>query len=158
MKIIKLSNGLETLIDDTDVVELSRFRWRHNKNQSNIYAIRCGKRGEPLDVQMHRQIMNPPKALLVDHIDGNGLNNQRNNLRIVTRSQNLWNSRKLCKTTSSKYKGVSWAKWPEKWQASIRKHGKQKSLGAFVDEIEAAKAYDKAALELFGEFALINFP
>jgi len=92
----------------------------------------------------------------VDHIDGNGLNNTRANLRICTYQQNVCN----CKSRGgdSKYKGISWDKRSKKWRAKIRYNSKDKHLGVFEDEIEAAREYDREAAKLFGEFAYLNFP
>jgi hypothetical protein len=106
---------------------------------------------------MHRQIMNAPEGLLVDHIDGNGLNNQKNNLRLCSSAQNARNRRPTSKPYS-KYKGVSWHKRNKKWEVRIAKSGKSTYLGTFEDELEAALAYDRKAEELFGEFAYLNFP
>lgn len=93
----------------------------------------------------------------IDHIDGNKLNNQRNNLRSATSSQNAINSKKP-KNNTSGYKGVSWSKKSKKWRAQICFEGKQIHLGFFDDSKDAANAYDKAALKYFGEFARLNFP
>ena len=106
---------------------------------------------------MHRAILNAPKGLLVDHIDGNGLNNRKSNLRLCTFAQNAHNSRPR-RNSSSRYKGVCWHKLKKKWTVSIYKGGKRTYLGYYDDEIEAALAYDRKAEELFGEFAYLNFP
>ncbi len=106
---------------------------------------------------MHRLIMNAPAGLVVDHIDGNSLNNRKTNLRICTQAQNIHNSRPR-RNRSSKYKGVFWNKVNKKWSVSIRKGDKRIYLGGFDDEIEAALAYDRKAEELFGEFAYLNMP
>lgn len=93
-----------------------------------------------------------------DHIDGNGLNNQRNNLRACTFSQNNANTRSR-NNTSSSYLGVSWSKREKKWRASIQKNGKTKSLGYWDSEIKAAKVYNYEAIKLHGTFAKLNeFP
>ena len=109
---------------------------------------------------MHNMIMQPPKDLRVDHINHNKLDNRRSNLRLCTKQQNQWNRRKVVKNTTSKYKGVCWAKKNNKWQASLefQKDKKRQSiyLGQFISEVEAAKAYNEAAIKHFGEFAKIN--
>lgn len=94
---------------------------------------------------------------ILDHINGDRSDNRIENLRPATQSQNLANAKKYKKSSSS-YKGVAWHNRDKKWCANIKIEDKLKHLGYFTDEIEAAKAYDKAALELFGEFARPNFP
>ncbi len=105
---------------------------------------------------MHRFIMKPAEGLVVDHIDGNGLNNTRANLRICTYQQNICNRKGWGK--DSKYKGVCWDIYNKKWRAQINFNRECRYLGVFEDEIEAAKEYDKHAKKLFGEFAYLNFP
>ena len=108
-------------------------------------------------VGMHRVIMNAPKGMLVDHIDGNGLNNRRSNLRLCTNKENARNARPS-KGGSSRYKGVCWHKAKKKYDARIEVDGKRYCLGYFADEIEAAVTYDIKAMQLFGDFAYFNFP
>ena len=107
-------------------------------------------------ILMHRLIMNPEKGIQVDHRNHNGLDNTRKNLRLCTSSQNHGNIRNLYKTDKSKsvYKGVDWSMSHSRWRARIA----NKHIGRFREEIEAAKAYDRAALAMFGEFANLNFP
>ncbi len=100
--------------------------------------------------------MNTPEDKHTDHEDGNGLNNQKSNLRIVTNAQNHMN-KKGNRNTSSKYKGVCWNKESNKWTSSITLNQKQTHLGYFTCEKKAAKAYDKKAKELFGEYSRLNF-
>ncbi len=103
---------------------------------------------------MHREIMKAPKGKFVDHIDGNGLNNRRRNLCLCMTEQNLQNRRPLART--SQFKGVLY--YADKWHAEITCWGKKTRIGAYDDEVEAATAYDRMAIELFGEFAYLNFP
>ncbi len=104
---------------------------------------------------MHRKIINVPKDLQTDHINNNGLDNRKINLRLCTNSQNSQNRRHYT-NKSSKYKGVSWHKFKKKWRAQIGLNKKRIHLGYFEAEKEAAKIYNKEAKELFGDFAYIN--
>lgn len=107
---------------------------------------------------MHRVIIEAPDEMFVDHINHNGLDNRRSNLRLATRSENTQNRRKISTKTRSRYKGLSLHKERRKgWSARIRVKGKSKFLGFFADEIEAGKAYDRAARKYHGEFAVLNF-
>lgn len=164
MKEIHLTKGQRTLIDDEDHKWLNQYKWfaRKGSNGVGYYAIRSSKRinGKQFDIRMHRIIMQLKRgdSKEVDHINGNGLDNRRSNLRTCTRQQNQFNSRPRIGT--SKYKGVTWFEINGKygkWCAKIRKSGKTTHLGYFKDEIEAAKAYDAKAKILFGEFARPNF-
>jgi len=106
---------------------------------------------------MHREVIHPPDHLFVDHINHNGLDNRKANLRPATCAQNNYNSRHFRKSKSSKYRGVNWNKQRKKWFALINYNKKEKFIGAFKDEKQAAKAYDKAAKKYHGEFASLNF-
>lgn len=160
MKKIPLTQGRVALVDDEDFERLNKYKWCTFKTRyGGFVAVRNtpkvnGKRGL---IYMHRQIMGAPDGMDVDHRKNNTLDNQKHNLRICTRTQNLRNSlpRKNC---SSEFKGVSWHKSTKKWRAYINSGGKQQNLGVFGQEESAARAYDKKAVELFGEFAHLNFP
>lgn len=118
-----------------------------------------GGRGETTTLMMHRLLMGvTDRSTHVDHRDHDGLNNQRANLRLASRSQNMANQRKRSRPTSSQYKGVYWSNTYEIWVAEITGPGGRKYLGRFPDEVSAALAYDVAAIELFGEFAHLNNP
>jgi hypothetical protein len=160
--------GHEILIDDEDFELVSKHTWHVRKTKHTKYArtnIRISK-GKQKGLHLHRLITNCPKHLMVDHINRNGLDNRRCNLRICSRSENLMNSKKPEGRYTSKYKGVCLAKWGKvskrnpiqkyKWRSEIRKNRKSILIGYFDTEIEAARAYNKKAQELFGEFAKFN--
>ncbi len=106
---------------------------------------------------MHRVIMQARPGKFIDHINHNGLDNRIANLRHASRTENNWNARKRKGKYSSKYKGVCWFKVKKKWQARIQVNGKGIFLGIFTNEMDAARAYDKAARKYYGEFAYLNF-
>lgn len=156
MKEIPLTRGYVALVDDEDFAKLQGCAWQAGvvPGRKAVYANgrvpNSGKRGK--HVIMHRVIMDAPPGVDVDHIDGNGLNNQRSNLRLCSRKDNLRNRGALSRNTSG-YKGVTWSKKKKKWYAQIRVDGKNKSLG-FHDDIQAAAlAYQDAAKEHHGDFA-----
>lgn len=153
MKEIPLTKGKVALVDDGDYDELMKYSWYANEcghGKELYYARRGGK----ARISMHNQIMGFPTSQ-VDHIDKDGLNNQRENLRIGTHAQNLANTGP--RGGSSKYKGV-YKTETGKWKSVIMVNNKRYSLGHFSDEGEAAIAYDAKAVELLGEFAYLNFP
>ena len=146
MKQIPLGkSGKFALVDDADFDWLSQLKWR---DSCNGYASSGVK-----SIKMHRLIMQTPKGMHTDHIDGNGLNNQRSNLRICTQSQNGMNRGAQINSTSGN-KGVF--KRGKRWKSQIKVGKKIKYLGYFASKTEAAIAYNKAALEHFGEFARLN--
>lgn len=151
---IKLSQGKYAIVDPEDYEKLIGYVWYAANALCTFYAQR-NENGK--SVRMHRQIMNPPAGLFVDHQNHNGLDNRKANLQIVTPAENTYNKRKERGLVSSKYKGVSFRKRLNKWTAYISYRGRRINLGCFDDEIDAAKAYDEAAKELFGRFASLNF-
>lgn len=159
MKIIKLTHGLHTEVSDEDFESLSKYKWHTKVCKYTAYACRS-ERGScnsyRKQILMHRFLLGTREGEMVDHIDGNGLNNTRENIRIVTAGQNNMNRRLKSHGKSSKYKGVSRYKGRKKWVAHITKDGKTTYLGSFKNEGDAGLAYNKAALELFGEFAALN--
>jgi hypothetical protein len=142
------------MVDAEDYPKLAKYNWLLARNRGNkCYAI-CFENREIL--HMHRMIMDAPKGMLVDHRDRNGLNNTKRNLRLATHSQNCCN-RIHPGNRSSQYRGVGRYKDKRKYRASICVKGKKTHLGYFESEEDAARAYDKAAKELHGEFAVLNF-
>ena len=152
---IELSWGKWAIVDAEDYEQLSKYRWCAIQTGRNWYAKTFDRNG--IILSMHRFITNAPKGLFVDHKNHNGLDNRRSNLRLCTHAQNQQNTKPRSGGTS-KYKGVFWEKAKKKFRAKITHNRKGIHLGYFDDEIDAAKAYDKKAVELFGEFAYLNFP
>ena len=153
MKEIKLPHGKVTLVDDDDYEYLNQWKWWFVIIKNKYYVIRNKMiNGKRYYIYLHRIIMDVMSKSDVDHIDGNPLNNQRNNLRICTHQQNCLNNRGCGK---SRYKGVY--KIKNTIYSRIQYNGIDRYLGSFKTEEEAAMAYDKEALVLFGEFANLNF-
>lgn len=155
-KQIPLTQGKVAVVSDHRFEHLNQWNWCATKHKNTWYAVRNMKAPFKGTVLMHREIMNAPKEMDVDHWDGNGLNNTDENLRVCTNAQNIQNSRKRSDNTSS-FKGVTWSKSYEKYQAQITVEGQYFWLGYFNDPEEAARAYDAKAKELHGEFARTNF-
>lgn len=158
---IPLTKGLACMVDDEDFEILSQYRWITLKGKHTHYAHRMiqpdGTKASRTSTLMHRQILNVLKGMVVDHIDGNGLNNTRANMRICTYSENLGYQRTLRKNKTSRFKGVSWNTQNEHWVSNIQVNKKYMHIGAFDDETEAAKAYDAMSMRHFKEFAYTNF-
>jgi hypothetical protein len=156
VKEIPLTKGYVALVDDEDYEWLSRWKWFAKADHNLVYARRMSHVGEGkrTTIGMHRLIMGDPPGREVDHWDNDGCNNQRGNLRVATHRQNLAKSRQVL--GPSGFRGVSWDKERRKWRARIHIDGKEKTLGRFRNADEAARAYDAAAKEVYGEFALTN--
>ena len=164
MKEILLTQNQSTFVDDENYVKLSKYKWFAQQSRDSYYAGRKSPRdksGKQTTILMHRIIMECPSNMQIDHINHNTLDNRKQNLRVCSQSQNNMNQI-LQKNTSSKYKGVCLIKSEYKetvytyWQANIVINKKQLYLGIFKSEINAAKAYNRKARELFGEYALLN--
>lgn len=165
---IKLTKGYETIVDEQDFEYLSQHRWKALVTKGLVYAARTKMLSGRLSsgcrrstiVLMHRVIIGAKTGEQVDHRNTDTLDNRRKNLRIATVRQNAANARKT--RGCSRFKGVYWNKGKHLWQAQIAdgiREGKQvvRYLGRFEHEIEAARAYDRAARRMHGEFARLNF-
>jgi len=151
---IPLTRGKFAIVEAQDYYRLVRFRWHAVFNSKTFYAARI-ERGKT--IKMHREITCGPKDLVVDHVDRNGLNNRRGNLRLCSAAENGRNTGSSARGTS-KYKGVHWHRRMRKWAAAIQYNKKVYHIGYFSDEVEAAEAYDKKAREFFGKYGYLNFP
>ena len=158
MKKIPLTQGKVALVDDADYERVSKYKWYAWRGGAGpFYARRnvASGRRQQKTVKLHRFILGFPDSF-IDHVNHNGLDNRRSNLRLCTRSQNQQN-RLPERGKTSAYKGVNWNKRNRIWYAKIKHNGKGFHLGCFRSEVRAAKAYDDAAKENFGEFAYLNF-
>lgn len=158
MKEIQLTQGKVTLVDDQDFDFLNQWKWFAHRDRNTFYAERAvcpNGRKYQKTLLMHRVILGVPANLQTDHVDGNGLNNSRANLRICTNQENQRN-RIAQPNTTSRFKGVAFHKSTGKWQSFIVVNKKSHYLGLFDSEVEAAHAYNEAAQQLFGEFAKLN--
>ena len=152
----RLGRGKHALVDDEDYEWLSQYRWYLDYGGYALSYVK--ENGKWKNVRMHRLIMNAPKDKEIDHKNTNKLDNQKYNLRLCSPTENCRNFPKRAKA-SSIFKGVSFYKRDSNWSAQIHLPGHKKvHLGFFSKEELAARAYDTAAKELFGEFARLNFP
>ena len=157
MKEIPLTQGQVAVVDDDIYEELMKYKWHAQKHRNTYYARRTvhekGNNGKCRCVMLHHIVIgNPPLGMIVDHIDGNGLNNQRSNLRFVTCRQNQQNQH-IAKT--SQYPGVHWHKKINRWVSRIKVNGIRRNLGVYVNEKDAFEAYCKA-LDSINEVLINN--
>ena len=156
IRYIGLTRGKWAIVSAADYEWLSQWKW-HASPRGPAGEFYAKRRERGRNVWMHREIMQAPPEMVVDHIDGNSLNNVRDNLRLCTAKENSRN-RRPNRNSKTGFKGVWRDKRTGRWYATIRYQKKNIYLGAFDTAEEAARAYDRKALELFGEFARLNFP
>lgn len=157
--LIKLTRGLYARVDPEDFHRLNVHKWYAMKSGKTFYAVRKSKlKGgkKRKTIKMHNEVFKTPVGYEPDHINQNGLDNKKKNLRNVTHMENVRNS--ASRGGNSKYKGVCWHKRWKRWQANICVNYKRTFLGYFDSEKEAAIAYDDAAFERFGVYGHLNFP
>lgn len=154
MKQIPLSKGQYAIVDDEDFDFLNQWKWSCSSH--NHATRRPTVDGKRVTVMMHRLINNTPDGMDTDHINGNGLDNRKCNLRSCFHAENMRNRKKPSTNSKSKYKGVHWRKDANMWAAAACINGKQKHLGYFLLEEDAATAYNFAVDKHYGEFARLN--
>jgi hypothetical protein len=157
---IPLGDGHVAIVDAAEYPSLIKFSWRllrGHKGKLYAYTSVSGRA-----TYMHRLVAGTPKGFETDHINGDGLDNRRANLRLATSSQNranMWKPRRPDRGShTSIYKGVTWDKSRGKWQSKINHEGRCRNLGRYDSEVDAAHAYDAAAITAWGAFARLNFP
>lgn len=152
MKTITTTCGRAVIVNDDDYNRLASFQWYFGRYRGREYAF--ARPDGRKTIYMHTMLLGKVRGFEIDHRNGNGLDNRRENLRHVTPAQNQANQRRT--RGRSKFKGVTWDSIMNRWAARIYPAGKSKRLGRFKTEIEAAKAYDAAAVEVWGEYAATN--
>lgn len=152
---IELTNGLKTLLDRSDAAQFEGKSLFYNKRTRYAYAT-ATVNGVRNNFAIHQIIMRPPAGMYTDHINGDRLDNRRSNLRFVTPGQNRTNSAAK-RTNASGYKGVVRSQFDDRWVAKIYPDSKPLVIGYFDNPVDAARAYDSKAKELYGEFARTNF-
>lgn len=154
---IPLTQGQYSKVDVDNFYRFIKHKWQACRDGDSFYVRRTVyDKGKQTTLHMHRIVLNAPKGLQVDHINGDTTDNRRANLRLANSSQNCCNRHIPSRT--SKYKGVYYERSENRYRVCIMKNGKRISIGRFKDEIEAARAYDSAALKYHKEFAKLNFP
>ncbi|AUM66407.1 HNH endonuclease [Brevibacillus laterosporus] len=153
---ITLTKGKVAIVDDLDYKSLSRYKWHYVSSGYAGRSIHHKGTGAKSFILMHRKIVKAPVGKVVDHINGNKLDNRRSNLRIVDQTKNQANRQHLNRNNKSGFRGVSWSKAAEKWESCVMYLGKKIYLGIYESPVDAAIAYNTKASELFGDCAQLN--
>lgn len=166
MQYITLTRGYVAIVDDDDYPRLSQYKWHvapSGKCKNKLYAVRVQRKdeyasySERTSVAMHSMVIDCPSGQSIDHINGLGIDNRKENLRVSSHHQNMANQLQH-KDSKSPYKGIWRAQHCDRWAAQIVHRGKKIYLGLYYRAEDAARAYDSKAVELFGPFAKCNFP
>ncbi len=160
-RLIPLTQGKYAIVDPEDYHRLKKNKWYALQGPRTFYAVRSLTNGQTAprkNAYMHHLVINIPPGRYCDHINRNGLDNRKANLRVATHTQNVWNRRKFKPYSRSRYKGIDWSKDMKRWRVRIRVNGKRIYLGSFKSETDAALEYDRAARKFHGEYASLNFP
>jgi len=158
---IPLTKGRFAIVDPDDYTRLNHFNWYAAKSIHTWYAIRSlttSRHGKRKNQYMHHLVIAIPAGCFADHINHNGLDNRKANLRPATLSQNIRHRRKFNTPSRSKFKGLTWRKKEKAWHVRITVNDKRLFLGSFKDELEAARTYDSSAKLYYGDYASLNFP
>lgn len=155
-RLVRLTRGMFAIVDEEDFERVNQYMWHVKRDKNNYYAVRSSSPTKNIEsISLHNFIKNDRG--MVDHINGNGLDDRKINLRFCTNMENLQNSKPM-RGKSSKYKGVSLFTRYGKFAAQIRVNGVPMVIGYYDDETDAARAYDNKAKDVFKEFARLNFP
>ncbi len=155
MKVIHLTQNKVTWLDNEDFERVNKYKWHANKKTTGVfYAYRkqwIPEKQKYITIIMHRFIMNCPEDMEIDHIDHNGLNNQKSNLKICSHADNMRNI-KVRRTSNSGFRGISWDKKNKKWRITICKEKKFYNRGRFTELEDAVKEHRKSFKEIFGYY------
>lgn len=152
---IQLTQGKVALVDDEDYERVNQYKWSANYSKGRWHARRNGSRPKRATIRLHRFITNASDDEVVDHINGDPLDNRRSNLRLCTNAENIRNQRtrrQVVRPRSSRFKGVTWDKRGRKWRSQISVNHQRFNLGGFSTEEEAHKAYCRASSQYHGQF------
>lgn len=152
-KLIPLSQGKFAIVDEDNFDALSEHNWMYSHGYAKRNFVK--ENGKKTTIYLHRVILGAEKGQIVDHKNGNPLDNRKTNIRICSQSENLFNKR-IQSNNKSGYKGVAWNKEKKKWQAQARFCGKRYSIGYFQTKEEAAKAYNNTIIKISSEFSKPN--